>query len=124
MKNLFLTLLLASISFGSVAENTYGDPGSQKHHGPKDPEQVVAHMTKTLSLSDEQAIQIQQILERRQAEVQAQHDKMRELRKQTQTEIAAVLTDEQREQFKAQKQKRDQKKQKNKSKDSNSNKTQ
>jgi Spy/CpxP family protein refolding chaperone len=118
MKNLLLAILLASISFSCFAENTNGDQGSHERHGPKDPEKIVAHMTKTLSLSGEQAAQIQQILESRQAEAQAADEKIRELRKQTQTEIAAVLTDAQREQFKAMHQKRREERQKKRAEDS------
>lgn len=99
MKTLLLTILLASISFSCFAENTNGDQGSNKRHGPKDPDKIVTHMTKELSLSDEQAAQILSILKSKQADESQSRENQRKRHDKTRSEINAVLDDTQQQKF-------------------------
>ena len=98
MKKFLTALLLIAISSASFAGN---DNNQNSHYEKRSPEKIVAKMDKKLDLSDEQAKQITAILNGSQKEMQAYHEKLQQLRKDTDAKISAVLTDEQRQKFDA-----------------------
>ncbi len=68
--------------------------GGYGNHGPENPDRRVAHLTKALNLSSDQASQIKSILTDGQQQMQA-------LRQAEETKIKGVLTDDQKAKFDA-----------------------
>jgi len=102
----FKTLLLVSlatvlISGSTLAQYERGDRG--RHHGPPDAETRVAHMTKSLDLTDEQSAELLQLMQAVDLEREALHQKMMnqmepeicDLQLRVEADTISILTDEQ-----------------------------
>jgi protein CpxP len=138
LKRCVLTFALALFAMGTCAfaqqENQSNppsgsnqpagqDPNTQGQHrggwGPRDPAQAVQHMTQELNLTAEQQAKVLTILQDQQKPMQALRDdtttpqdekraKFMELRKSTNTQIRAVLNEDQQKKFDEMQQKREQ----------------
>lgn len=86
MKMLPIALLAATLTLPVYAK----PPG-----GGMDPERQLDMMTERLSLTDTQVTQVQAILEATQTERDALREQMQALRDSTDTQIKAILTDDQ-----------------------------
>ncbi len=77
------------------------------HHGPPGAERQLAHLDRALNLTDEQSLQLLEVLQVAEAERAALHDRIMEslrpdlcaLKQSTEAEILAILTPEQAETF-------------------------
>lgn len=121
---LVASLLIAlGASGAALAQDTSADAapaGAMQGHRQPDPEHQAQHLTKMLNLTPDQSNKIAAILQQRQqqftalksdssADPMAQRQKMRDLMKSSQSQIDAVLTDAQRQQWQAQREKMRQK---------------
>jgi periplasmic protein CpxP/Spy len=117
LKQCLATLLAASVisiaaPIASAQDNSSSQPSAQQsepsqdtgrgHHGPPDPAQRAAHLTKQLNLTSDQQAKVQGILQSEQSQMQSarqdtstsQQDrraKMIDIRKSTDAQIRAVL---------------------------------
>lgn len=106
-------LVIAGSAFAQTATTAQQDaapaPAMQPHHGMS-PDQQVAHLTKALELSPDQANQIKPILTDRQQQMEALHQdqsmsqqdkmaKMKTLHDDSNAKIEAVLNDTQKQKF-------------------------
>ena len=87
-----------------------GPGGGMRHRGPISPEEQLAHLTKSLSLSADQQAQVKPILEARRTEMMQLHQdssmshddkmtKMKALDDDSHSKIEAVLNDQQKAKF-------------------------
>lgn len=121
---LVASLLIAlGASGAALAQDTSAaaaPAGAMQGHRQPDPEHQAQHLTKMLNLTPDQSNKIAAILQQRQqqftalksdssADPMAQRQKMRDLMKSSQSQIDAVLTDAQRQQWQAQREKMRQK---------------
>ncbi|HTC92754.1 MAG TPA: Spy/CpxP family protein refolding chaperone [Terriglobales bacterium] len=134
LKRYAITLVLALFAMGAYsfaqqdqsqpAQNP-NSPGQHEHNGgrggwgPRDPQQMVQHMTQELNLTSDQQSKVLAILQDQQKQMQALHDdtttpqedkraKAMDLHKNTMSQVRAVLTDEQQKKFDEMQQKREQ----------------
>lgn len=137
LKRYAITLVLALFAMGAYsfaqqdqnqnqpAQNS-NSPGQHEHNGggrngwgPRDPAQMVQHMTQELNLTSDQQSKVLAILQDQQKQMQALHDdtttpqedkraKAMDLHKNTMSQVRAVLTDEQQKKFDEMQQKREQ----------------
>lgn len=88
-------------------DNSTAAPGQ---HGMPDPQKQTERLTRKLQLTPDQAAKIEAILQNRQQQMQQmradtsssphdQHQKMRALKQDTDSQIEAILTDSQRQQY-------------------------
>ena len=87
-----------------------GPPMHHGHHGPMTPDQELAHMTKALNLSSDQQTQLKPILQSRYDQMQQLHQdtsssqedkraKMKELDQSSNSQVEAVLNDQQKTKY-------------------------
>jgi hypothetical protein len=98
-------LIISAISMfltgAAVAQHDGGNRG--KHHGPRDAETRVAHMTRVLELSDEQSAELLEVLQAVDEEREALHQKALQqmepeicaLQLGVKTEMERILSDDQ-----------------------------
>jgi Spy/CpxP family protein refolding chaperone len=100
---LLLTGLLSAMAALAQAERS----DRFWRHGPPDAEQQLAHLDRALGLTDEQSLQLLEVLQGAEAERAVLHDRVMEslgpeicaLQQSTEAEILAILTPEQAESF-------------------------
>lgn len=98
---LIVSLATVLISGNVLAQHERGDRG--KHHGPPDAETRVAHMTRSLDLTDEQSAEMLQLMQAVDQEREALHQKMMtqmepeicDLQLRVEADTINLLTDEQ-----------------------------
>jgi len=132
LKRYAITLVLALFAIGGCAfaqqenppsgqDNPQGKPHDRRGGawGPRDPAEMVKHLTQELNLTSDQQSKVLAILQDQQKQMQALRDdtttapedrraKFMELHKNTSSQIRAVLTDDQQKKFDDMMQKRDQ----------------
>jgi len=135
LKRYAITLVLALFAMGaySFAQQDQNQPaqnpnssGQHEHNGggrngwgPRDPAQMVQHMTQELNLTSDQQSKVLAILQDQQKQMQALRDdtttpqedkraKFMDLHKNTMSQVRAVLTDDQQKKFDEMQQKREQ----------------
>lgn len=102
-KVLFAALTLAALFAAGTALAQADRPDRQWHHGPPGAVQQLAHLEQALDLTDDQALQLLEVLQDAEAEREALHTRAMEsfqpevcaLRERTQAEVMAILTPEQ-----------------------------
>jgi Spy/CpxP family protein refolding chaperone len=133
LKRCAITLVVALFAIGACAfaqQENQNPPSGQDNQGqqqgrrggwgPRDPAQMVQRLTQDLNLTADQQVKILPILQDQQKQMQAMRDsnpplsqddrraKFMELRKSTNTQIRAVLTEDQQKKFDEIQQKREQ----------------
>jgi Spy/CpxP family protein refolding chaperone len=125
LKQCLATLLAASVisiaaPLASAQDNSSSRPSAQQsepsqdmgrgHHGPPDPAQRTAHLTKQLNLTSDQQAKVQEILQSEQSQMQSAHQdtstsqqdrraKMMDIRQSTDAQIRAVLDSSQQKKW-------------------------
>jgi protein CpxP len=125
LKQCLATLLAASVisiaaPLLSAQDNSSSQPSTQQsepsqetgrgHHGPPDPAQRTAHLTKQLNLTSDQQAKVQEILQSEQSQMQSAHQdastpqqdrraKMIDIRRSTDAQIRAVLDSNQQKKW-------------------------
>ena len=97
------TLTLAALFAAGAALAQAERPDREWHHGPPGAVQQLAHLEQALDLTDDQSLQLLEVLQAAEAEREALHTRAMEsfqpevcaLRERTQAEIMAILTPEQ-----------------------------
>ena len=100
---LFAALTLAALFAAGTALAQADRLDRQWHHGPPGPIQQLAHLEQALDLTDEQSLELLELLQAAEADREALHTRAMEsfqpeacaLRERTQAEIMAILTPEQ-----------------------------
>jgi len=126
--SLLIALGVSGAALAQDASAAAPPAGAMQGHRQPDPEQQAQHLTKMLNLTPDQSNKIAAILQQRQqqftalksdtsADPMAQRQKVREQMKSSQSQIDAVLTDAQRQQWQAIREKMRQKWQDKKSAD-------
>jgi Spy/CpxP family protein refolding chaperone len=99
MKLNFKSIGMAAALVAGLATLSIAGTGGKEPLSPQAVKEKVARMKADLALTDDQATQIEQILNEssaRRADGSATKEQMREAHKQTKERVRAVLTDEQR----------------------------
>ena len=110
--SLLIALGASSAAFAQDTPDAAQPAGAMQGHRQPDPEHQAQRLTKMLNLTPDQSNKIAAILQQRQqqftalksdssADPMAQRQKTRELMKSSQSQIDAVLTDAQRQQWQA-----------------------
>jgi len=100
---LIATLTLAALFASGTALAQAERPDRQWHHGPPGAVQQLAHLEQALDLTDDQSLQLLEVLQAAEAEREALHTRAMEsfqpevcaLRERTHADILAILTPEQ-----------------------------
>lgn len=88
-----------SLAVGLCSLWLAASPVEAKHGNGKDAGEHAAWLTRKLELSDEQRVQVEQIIQNHQARVEPVMNQLKQLKQEKHDQIRAVLTPEQQKKF-------------------------